>query len=198
MRGFAVIQLALLRHGHTSWNRLGRIQGRTDIELDDDARAQLAALRLPAPWDQADIVSSPLSRAVETAKLVSGRTPETCLALTEMDWGAWEGKRGVDLIADPSSGFRDIEYWGWHFQPPNGDSPDMLRRRLLPWVTTLNSDTVAICHIGVMRVLLAHATGWDFDGPAPFQIKRNRLYLLEISPSGWRALPDPIRLAHRP
>ena len=198
MRGFAVIQLALLRHGHTSWNRLGRIQGRTDIELDDDARAQLAAFRLPAPWDQADIVSSPLSRAVETAKLVSGRTPETCLALTEMDWGAWEGKRGVDLIADPSSGFRDIEYWGWHFQPPNGDSPDMLRRRLLPWVTTLNSDTVAICHIGVMRVLLAHATGWDFDGPAPFQIKRNRLYLLEISPSGWRALPDPIRLAHRP
>tara|TARA_R110002074_G_scaffold114563_5_gene244935 strand:+ start:92 stop:439 length:348 start_codon:yes stop_codon:yes gene_type:complete len=115
-----------------------------------------------------------------------------------MDWGTWEGKRGVDLIADPSSGFRDIEYWGWHFQPPNGDSPDMLRRRLLPWVTTLNSDTVAICHIGVMRVLLAHATGWDFDGPAPFQIKRNRLYLLEISPSGWRALPDPIRLAHRP
>ena len=198
MRGFAVIQLALLRHGHTSWNRLGRIQGRTDIELDDDARAQLAALRLPAPWDQAGIVSSPLSRAVETAKLVSGRTPETCPALTEMDWGAWEGKRGVDLIADPSSGFRDIEYWGWHFQPPNGDSPDMLRRRLLPWVTTLNSDTVAICHIGVMRVLLAHATGWDFDGPAPFQIKRNRLYLLEISPSGWRALPDPIRLAHRP
>ena len=198
MRGFAVIQLALLRHGHTSWNRLGRIQGRTDIELDDDARAQLAALRLPAPWDQAGIVSSPLSRAVETAKLVSGRTPKTCPALTEMDWGAWEGKRGVDLIADPSSGFRDIEYWGWHFQPPNGDSPDMLRRRLLPWVTTLNSDTVAICHIGVMRVLLAHATGWDFDGPAPFQIKRNRLYLLEISPSGWRALPDPIRLEHRP
>tara|TARA_R110000796_G_scaffold8871_17_gene30333 strand:+ start:3726 stop:4322 length:597 start_codon:yes stop_codon:yes gene_type:complete len=198
MRGFAVIQLALLRHGHTSWNRLGRIQGRTDIELDDDARAQLAALRLPAPWDQAGIVSSPLSRAVETAKLVSGRTPETCPALTEMDWGTWEGRRGVDLIADPSSGFRDIEYWGWHFQPPNGDSPDMLRRRLLPWVTTLNSDTVAICHIGVMRVLLAHATGWDFDGPAPFQIKRNRLYLLEISPSGWRALPDPIRLAHRP
>ena len=198
MRGFAVIQLALLRHGHTSWNRLGRIQGRTDIELDDDARAQLAALRLPAPWDQAGIVSSPLSRAVETAKLVSGRTPETCPALTEMDWGTWEGRRGVDLIADPSSGFRDIEYWGWHFQPPNGDSPDMLRRRLLPWITTLNSDTVAICHIGVMRVLLAHATGWDFDGPAPFQIKRNRLYLLEISPSGWRALPDPIRLAHRP
>jgi probable phosphoglycerate mutase len=48
-----------------------------------------------------------------------------------------------------------------------------------------------------MRVLLAHATGWDFDGPAPFQIKRNRLYLLVISPSGWSALPDPIRLEPR-
>lgn len=198
MRGSAVIRLALLRHGHTGWNRLGRIQGRTDIALDEEARAQLAGLGLPTPWDQADIVASPLSRAVETAKLVSGRTPETSPALMEMDWGTWEGKRGVDLIADPSSGFRDIEHWGWHFRPPGGDSPDILRRRLLPWVASLSRDTVAICHIGVMRVLLAHATGWGFDGPAPFQIKRNRLYLLEISPSGWRALPEPIRLEHRP
>ena len=48
-----------------------------------------------------------------------------------------------------------------------------------------------------MRVLLAHATGWGFAGPAPFQIKRNRLYLLDISPKGWTAHPDPIRLEPR-
>ena len=37
-----MIRLALLRHGHTPWNREGRIQGRTDIALDSEAAEQLA------------------------------------------------------------------------------------------------------------------------------------------------------------
>mgnify|MGYP000070307252 FL=1 len=65
-----MIQLGLVRHGHTEWNRAGRIQGRTDIPLDDEARADLAGFALPAPWDQADLWSSPLKRAVETAEIV--------------------------------------------------------------------------------------------------------------------------------
>ena len=191
-------QLAILRHGHTDWNRAGRIQGRTDIALDPEARAQLAALRLPAPWGDADLVASPLARAVETARLVADRAPETTQALMEMDWGQWEGKRGVDLKADPASGFRDIEDWGWGYTPPGGESPADLRARLIPWAEGLRRDTVAVCHIGVMRVLLAHAMGWDFSGPAPFQVKRNRLYILQITPDGWQATNEQIRLEERP
>ena len=191
-------QLAILRHGHTDWNRAGRIQGRTDIALDPEARAQLAALRLPAPWGDADLVASPLARAVETAHLVADRAPETTQALMEMDWGQWEGKRGVDLKADPASGFRDIEDWGWGYTPPGGESPADLRARLIPWAEGLRRDTVAVCHIGVMRVLLAHAMGWDFSGPAPFQVKRNRLYILQITPDGWQATNEQIRLEERP
>ena len=41
-------RLALMRHGHTSWNRAHRIQGRSDIPLDDEARDSLSALQLPA------------------------------------------------------------------------------------------------------------------------------------------------------
>ena len=48
-----------------------------------------------------------------------------------------------------------------------------------------------------MRVLLAHATGWNFEGPAPFQIKRNRLFVIEISAAGWAMQANPIRLAER-
>jgi len=192
-----MIRLALLRHGHTQWNREGRVQGRSDIALDDEARMQLAALCLPPPWDRAALWSSPLVRAADTAKLVADRAPRTDPALIEMNWGAWEGRIAAELRADPTCDHRDIETWGWNYTPPEGESPAALRERLVPWAQSLTADTVAVCHIGVMRVLMAHASGWNFDGPAPFAVKRNRLFLIEIDAEKWRLLPDPVRLKAR-
>lgn len=189
-----MIRLALLRHGHTEWNRAGQIQGRTDIALDAEAIQQLAALRLPVPWDQATLWASPLSRATQTAKLVTGRDPLVHDALLEMNWGHWEGRKGLVLRDDPNEDYRPIEDWGWTYTPPQGESPQTLRERLIPWANTLTGDNVAVCHIGVMRVILAHATGWNFDGPAPFRIKRNRLYIVEIAQDAWHFIPDPVRL----
>ena len=192
-----MIRLALLRHGHTPWNREGRIQGRTDIALDSEAAEQLAKLALPDSWADADIWSSPLKRAEQTAEIVTNQSPKTTPALTEMDWGDWEGQHGKDLKADPRSGFKDIEDWGWSFAPKGGERVDAVRARLLPWANARTHDTIAVCHIGVMRVLLAHATGWNFEGPAPFQIKRNRLFVIEISAAGWAMQANPIRLVER-
>ena len=192
-----MIRLALLRHGHTPWNREGRIQGRTDIALDSEAAEQLAKLALPDSWADADIWSSPLKRAAQTAEIVTNQLPKTTPALTEMDWGDWEGQHGKDLKADPRSGFKDIEDWGWSFAPKGGERVDAVRARLLPWANARTHDTIAVCHIGVMRVLLAHATGWNFEGPAPFQIKRNRLFVIEISAAGWAMQANPIRLVER-
>lgn len=190
-------RLALLRHGHTPWNRAGRIQGRSDIALDVEARNTLASLRLPGDWQIAQLWSSPLLRASETAQLVAGRDAETAAELIEMDWGDWEGQKGVDLKSDPSSGFRDIEDWGWHYSPPNGESPAEVWSRLEIWLAGLQSTCVAVCHIGVMRVILARATGWDFAGPAPFQIKRNRLYVLDLNPALTVSDPFVVRLEAR-
>lgn len=192
-----MIRLALLRHGHTAWNRAGQIQGRSDIPLDDDARAELAQFSLPAPWDCADLWSSPLSRAVETAEIVAGRSPLRAPALTEMFWGDWEGKKGLDLKADPNSGFRDIENWGWHYRPPNGETPQEVWDRIVPWLETLQQDSLAVCHIGIMRMILAQAHGWNFSGPAPFRIKRNRLFVVEIDGNQLSPWTEPVRLIKR-
>ncbi len=193
-----MIRLALLRHGHTHWNREGRIQGRSDIPLDDTAIAELSAQSLPAPWDQAALWSSPLERAAHTARLVTDREPRTDPALMEMNWGDWEGSIAVELHADPTRDHRDIEDWGWDYTPPNGESPAALRDRLTPWAMALKEDTVAVCHIGVMRVLMAHATGWNFQGPAPFAVKRNRMFVIEIDGDQWNLQADPVRLEKRP
>lgn len=193
-----MIRLAMLRHGHTAWNRAGQIQGRTDIPLDDQARADLAEFTLPAAWQGADLVASPLLRAQETAQIVAGRAAKVADPLLEMDWGDWEGQKGVDLKADPQSGFRDIESWGWDYQPPGGESPHMVWDRLEPWLYGLKRDCVAVCHIGIMRMILAKAHGWDFDGPAPFAVKRNRLFVVEVSDKSLMvADPEIVRLERR-
>jgi len=131
---------------------------------------------------------------MQTAELVAGSKPRSVEALREMNWGMWEGQHGADLRIDPQSGYRDLEEWGWDFRPPGGESLAELRDRVWSWVDQIDSDTVAVCHIGVMRVILAVAYSYDFNGPAPFAVKRNRLFVLEKSGSVWRPWPDPIRL----
>ncbi|OIQ45864.1 MAG: phosphoglycerate mutase [Roseobacter sp. MedPE-SW] len=192
-----MILLALLRHGHTAWNRAGQIQGRSDIPLDAQARTELSGFALPSPWDKAALWSSPLSRAVETAQLVAGRAPRTAPNLTEMFWGDWEGKKGLELKADPKSGFRDIEHWGWDYCPPGGETPAEVWARIKPWLASLERDTVAVCHIGIMRMILARAYHWDFDGPAPFRIKRNRLFVVEVDGDSLTPWDEPVRLLKR-
>ncbi|MET0318796.1 MAG: histidine phosphatase family protein, partial [Rhodococcus fascians] len=63
--------LALVRHGETDWNLHGRLQGSSDIPLNDTGRAQAreAVYELSDhSWDL--LVSSPLSRAAETADII--------------------------------------------------------------------------------------------------------------------------------
>ncbi len=188
-------RIAMMRHGHTAWNRAGRIQGRVDEPLDEGARTHLAKLRLPAEFDQFSLIASPLSRAAETARIVARRDPVLASELIEMDWGDWEGRRGVDLLAEPNSGYRHIEEWGWDFQPPGGETPRQVWQRMAPWINALEGSAVVVCHIGVMRVLLARATGWNFHGQPPFQIKRDRLYRIDIDDNGMLTFDNrPIRL----
>lgn len=187
MSGAAGARLGLIRHGRTDWNRAHRLQGRTDRPLDVEGRAEIAAHALPPDWAGAQIVASPLSRAVETASLLAAPAPvRQDPRLIEMDFGEWEGRRGADLEAEDPR-FLPIERWGWSYRPPGGESVAELRDRLQGFLAETAAATrpvVAICHIGVMRVILALAHGWGFEGPAPFKVKRLRLYPLSLSPGG--------------
>ena len=196
----SVIKLALLRHGYTAWNHAGRIQGLTDVPLTDDSIQTLAALALPEQWQQATLFASPLSRAHKTATVLTGRTPIITNELIEMAWGDWEGEHAEQLITNPANDFKAIENWGWQYRPPGGESIAEVRDRAIGWAMQLSGDSVAVCHIGVMRVLLAVAHNWHFAGPAPFKIKRNRLYVLNVTASSGSvevAEPMIVRLTER-
>jgi uncharacterized phosphatase len=68
--------IGLIRHGQTDWNFQGRIQGSSDIPLNDTGRAQAAeaALLLASeawarPWS--GVLTSPLGRAAETGSIIA-------------------------------------------------------------------------------------------------------------------------------
>jgi probable phosphoglycerate mutase len=195
-----VTALALLRHFPTDWNHAGRLQGRLDRPLTGEARAALARLAVPVPWDCARVIASPLSRALDTARALWPAV-ETDPRLVEIDWGRWEGLRPADLLADPRSGFTPMESWGWTRRPPRGESPADAWARVAPLLAEIAASaapTVLVAHRGLIRVILARAHGWDFDRPEPFAIKRARLSPLRLDPDGAPRDPGPlVRLAPR-
>ena len=84
-------QLLVIRHAATDWNEAGLMQGRADRTLSEAGRAWCRDARLPADWRAAQCLASPLSRAMETARLL-GLDPTREPRLVEMDWGDWEGQ----------------------------------------------------------------------------------------------------------
>lgn len=88
-------EVVLWRHGRTEWNVAGRVQGQSDIPLDDVGREQAreAAARLAA-LEPYRIVSSDLQRAAETAHILGGLTRtevELDSRFREMNFGGREG-----------------------------------------------------------------------------------------------------------
>ena len=95
------MNILLVRHGETEWNREGRYQGRTDIPLSTTGQTQVAALgkRLES-IDIKIAYASPLSRAKNTAEaILAGRTTPLWLdaGLLEISHGEWEGQLASDV-----------------------------------------------------------------------------------------------------
>ncbi|WP_328295491.1 histidine phosphatase family protein [Kineococcus sp. NBC_00420] len=102
---------ALVRHGETDWNRDGRLQGRTDIPLNDTGRAQALALADQlAGQGWTAITSSPLSRARETAQIIADHLGLELLPahddLVERNFGEAEGGDLEELTARFPNGER--------------------------------------------------------------------------------------------
>ncbi|MBT5730195.1 MAG: histidine phosphatase family protein [Microbacteriaceae bacterium] len=147
----------LVRHGETEWNRERRIQGVSDIPLNDTGRAQAAALGDILVGHNFDlIVSSPLSRADETARIIAQRlgmpAPITVPDLIERNYGEAEGSSGADL---------DRRY------PPGTDIPGREDREVVTQravrvlhdmaIRHPHADIVAVAHGAVIRSVVDYA-----------------------------------------
>ncbi len=135
--------LYLVRHGQTDWNKNRRLQGRLDIPLNEFGRQlarETAAGLAEVPFTRC--FSSPLSRAVETARIIlNGRdVPITCdPRLIEMGFGEIEGGICSEEGWNVPESFRLFFTDPAHYQPPEGGETFYdVRRRLkgfLDWLS---------------------------------------------------------------
>lgn len=192
-------EIGLLRHFPTDWNAEGRLQGRTDIPLSAEGRAELARRRLPPRWRAAPVLTSRLARAAETAAALAESGPPVADArLVEMHFGAWEGRIGADLLADPASGYRHLEEWGWDFTAPAGESPRLMLARALPVLAACRGRTLVVAHRGLIRCVLAAASGWNYLGAAPFRIRKGHIHPVFLDDEGRPVrIGEPERLVQR-
>jgi broad specificity phosphatase PhoE len=186
-------RLLALRHAPTDWNESGRLQGHADRPLSPAGRAAASSWRLPPVAADWPVVCSPLKRAHQTAVLMRLRSTVEP-ALIEMDWGAWEGQSPKDLRAAGDAAFAAAEAAGLDLQPPQGESPRSVARRLAAWLERLPRDSVAITHKGVLRALVHLATGWAFAGKIPVKAPAGTALLFHREEGTLRLEPYPYSL----
>lgn len=89
------MKIVIARHCQTDWNARHKVQGRTDIPLNEVGRAQAVALAAKVAREGVTrIICSDLSRAFETARIVGaavGAPVETDERLRECSFGIVEG-----------------------------------------------------------------------------------------------------------
>ncbi len=151
----------LVRHGETEWNRQQRIQGSTDIPLNDAGRAQAAATAVLLGAARPDLIfASPLSRAFETGTIIAASLglgdPGAVPDLVERHYGEAEGLN-----------YRQIELrYTDRALVPGQESRERLAARSLEAILDLarandGASIVVVTHGGVIRSVLGEI---DQDG----------------------------------
>jgi broad specificity phosphatase PhoE len=148
------MEVVLVRHGETEWSRDHRHTGRTDVPLTAEGRRQAERLRdALAEWNFTRVLSSPLSRALDTCRLAGyGDRAELSDALLEWDYGEYDGET-TDRIRESRPG------WNlWRDGCPGGESVADVSARVDPLVSEVkdsDGDVLLFAHGHVLRVLAA-------------------------------------------
>ncbi|CQR53734.1 histidine phosphatase family protein [Paenibacillus riograndensis] len=158
-----VLELVLIRHGHTLWNKERRYLGSTDLALLPESRAELAALRQQPElagsfWR---VYCSDMRRCRETLELIAPALLQNAIydsRLREMSFGAWEGHTYEQLQYLP-------QYRSWiddpaASTPPGGEAWSEFTGRVEHFVSGLLQAAAAVpglknsSHAGPLRVLV--------------------------------------------
>jgi broad specificity phosphatase PhoE len=179
--------LILVRHGESVANAQGLLLGRTDAELTAEGRAQAAGARQLLGAPVVELISSPLSRARDTAELLALEVP---VAIDdrwiEVDYGEFEGQ---PLQGIPAAVWTQWRTDPW-FRPEGGETLAEAGERVAAVCTELfgadgagarrtDGDVVVVSHVTPIKAAVAWALG------APDLYWRLHLKTASVTRIGW-------------
>jgi len=160
--------LWLVRHGQTEWSESGQHTGVTDIPLTDTGRRQAAALCRVLDRQRFDLVlTSPMTRARETARLAGFADAEVDDSLREWGYGEYEGLTSAQ-IRETRPGWTI-----WNGTPPGGETAEEVEaraRQVLARVEAVAGRVLLFGHGHFSRVVAAVALGFHAADGARFAL----------------------------
>jgi alpha-ribazole phosphatase len=159
--------LILVRHGESVANAQGLLLGRTDAELTETGRAQAGAARALVYDPVAEVRSSPLRRALDTAELLALGPPVVVdERWIEVDYGEFEGQKLGGIPAEVWQRWqRDRD-----FRPEGGETLAEVDQRVATTCEELfavdgagarrcEGDVVVVSHVSPIKAAVAWALG---------------------------------------
>jgi broad specificity phosphatase PhoE len=191
-----VTTVYLARHGESDWNAANRFQGHSDRPLTELGREQAHALADLLAAERVDaIYSSPLIRALETARIVAARTGLDVVTrddLREVDTGSWSGLSRAEVKERFPDGF---ERWisggsGWE----DGESYDEMGARVLGALREIaaahaGGRVLIVSHGGPIRAIQAAANGMNIHEYRRLQPVEPNARLSAVAVDDGRILP---------
>ena len=179
-----------VRHGETDWNVLKKIQGTTDVPLNETGLRQARELaeKLVKEKYQIDrVYSSPQIRAQVTAQTAARALQKECVILqdlSEMDLGVWEGDNWPNIEAVYGEKYH---YWNAHrrYVPtPGGECyNDVLKRvfKALEFIMKQEKGNVLILsHSAIILSLRCYLAGLCMDDETMLQYRAKNAEVIEI------------------
>ena len=176
-----MLELWLVRHGETVWNREGRVQGygqgdkQGDPPLSETGRAQARRLEPRLKGTFTAVYNSGLRRTTETAQLaLPGVEAIPDARLRELSFGAWEGRAWAEVAQTAPDALASWYRDPYRYAPTDGEMYADLETRVQSWLETLPKvgRVLAFTHGGPIRAVLYGLTGvpnrqaWRFElGP---------------------------------
>lgn len=187
----------IVRHGQTEKNKANVLQGRSNVPLNDAGRQQAEEVRdrfIQAGIYFDFVYTSPLIRAVQTAEIIAGETPQIMDEhLIEMDYGPYEGMDLANPAPEVLTFFRDFV----HNPAPDGMEPlQAVVDRLGTFLEDIREEaaeksilisTHAIAMKGALEYLTPDSKGSYWSK----YIGNCAVYTAEITPEGAWSVPVP-------
>jgi len=183
-----------VRHGETEWNRLGLIQGWTDIPLNDTGHVQAksvsrAFVAHPEVTHDCRFAMSPLARARQTMAHVADALspPESHIvvspSLIELGFGVWEGRPFWELKDSPIYPADPETRFTW--RPDGGESYLDGQDRLTHWVKSLQDPTVVVSHGALGRCLIGMLTNMSVRDTIGIRMHQGRFCKIYDGTAEW-------------